>query len=88
MVRLILPLYWLNSSIVGEPEFKYIGNMHGNEVVGRVLLVNLIMLLTSNYGNNEFLTMMVNATRIHIMPTMNPDGYAHSREGRIQCWKM
>jgi carboxypeptidase D len=59
----------------GEPELKYIGNMHGDEVLGRELLLQLISFLCENYGKSELVTRLVDLTRIHIVPTMNPDGY-------------
>ncbi|XP_047660327.1 carboxypeptidase M isoform X1 [Tachysurus fulvidraco] len=63
---------------VGIPEFKYVGNMHGNEVVGRVLLLQLIDYLTLNYMSDPFVTKLMNTMRIHILPSMNPDGFESS----------
>lgn len=64
-----------------KPEFRYIGNIHGNEVVGRELLLHLAKLLLENYGTNELVTSLINSTRIHLLPSMNPDGYEKSIEG-------
>uniref|UniRef100_UPI00398EB573 carboxypeptidase M-like n=1 Tax=Pristiophorus japonicus TaxID=55135 RepID=UPI00398EB573 len=60
---------------VGIPDVKYIGNIHGDEVVGREMLLHLIEHLVQNYGKNDTITALINNARIHIMPSMNPDGF-------------
>ncbi|XP_057710713.1 carboxypeptidase M isoform X2 [Corythoichthys intestinalis] len=61
---------------VGIPEFKYVANMHGNEVVGRELLLHLTDDLVRGYrGNKTWSVRILNSTRVHFLPTMNPDGF-------------
>lgn len=59
-----------------EPEFKYVGNMHGNEVVGREMMLELMNQLCDEYlKGNENVVSLIESTRIHLLTTMNPDGW-------------
>lgn len=61
-----------------RPAFKYVGNMHGDESVGRELVIDLAKYLLAEYGKDERVTKLVDNTEIHLMPSLNPDGFESS----------
>lgn len=67
--------------MIGKPDVKYVGNIHGNEPVGRELLLHLIQYFVTSYNTDQYVKWLLDNTRIHIFPSMNPDGYAVSKEG-------
>ncbi|KAG8041365.1 hypothetical protein G9C98_002353 [Cotesia typhae] len=67
--------------MIGKPDVKYVANIHGNEAVGRELMLHLIHLLVTKYGSDAYITWLLDNTRIHILPSMNPDGFEVSKEG-------
>ncbi|PIO54348.1 hypothetical protein TELCIR_24292, partial [Teladorsagia circumcincta] len=50
-------------------------------VSGRVFLLGLAWTLLHNYRTNGWIRNLVDTTRIHLLPTMNPDGYEIAYEG-------
>lgn len=62
-----------------KPEFKYIANMHGDEITGREFMIWLLQDLCAGYGADSRITQLLDSVDIYIMPSMNPDGAALRR---------
>lgn len=64
-----------------EPAFKFVGNVHGDEPVGRELLLILGNWLCDNYRKDPLATLIIDNVHLHILPSMNPDGFALRKRG-------
>ncbi|XP_054872359.1 probable carboxypeptidase X1 isoform X1 [Amphiprion ocellaris] len=76
---------------LGEPEFRYVAGMHGNEVLGRELLLNLMQYMCQEYKRgDQRIVRLVKDTRIHLLPSMNPDGYetAFKKGSELAGWAL
>ena len=70
----------------GEPEVRYVAGMHGNEALGRELLLLLMQFLCHEFLRGDpRVTRLLTETRIHLLPSMNHDGYetAFRRVGHL-----
>ncbi|XP_062366464.1 adipocyte enhancer-binding protein 1 [Cinclus cinclus] len=75
----------------GEPEFRYTAGLHGNEALGRELLLLLLQFLCKEYRDgNPRVRGLVTDTRIHLIPSLNPDGYelAHEAGSELGNWAL
>lgn len=58
-----------------KPMVKYVANIHGDEMLGRELLIGLARHLTENYETDLRIKKIVDNTDIYLVPSINPDGY-------------
>ena len=69
-----------------EASFLYTSSMHGDEIVGYVLLLRLADSLLSGYGIDPEVTSLVDQLQIWINPLANPDG-SFSRDNNLSLRK-
>uniref|UniRef100_A0A8C2L031 Adipocyte enhancer-binding protein 1 n=1 Tax=Cyprinus carpio TaxID=7962 RepID=A0A8C2L031_CYPCA len=75
----------------GEPEFRYTAGYHGNEALGRELLLMLMQYLCKEYKDgNPRVRHLVDETRIHLVPSVNPDGHmkAFEKGSELGSWTL
>ncbi|KAM7391591.1 hypothetical protein PAMP_022271 [Pampus punctatissimus] len=66
---------------IGEPEFRFTAGLHGNEAVGREMILLLMQYLCKEYKDrNPRAQRLVEAIRIHLVPSLNPDGHEEAFE--------
>jgi carboxypeptidase M len=70
--------------MIGKPNVKLVANMHGNEAVGREMILHFILHLVQSYDKDYYVRWLLDNTRIHLMPSMNPDGFEVASEGTCQ----
>jgi len=58
-----------------EPAVYLMGAHHAREPISTEVVLGIIEHLTSNYGNDDAITAMVNNSEIYIVPMVNPDGH-------------
>lgn len=74
-------------SSLGEPEFRYTAGLHGNEALGRELLLLLMQFLCKEYNDeNPRVRRLVDGVRIHLVPSLNPDAYELAYEMVRRAW--
>uniref|UniRef100_A0A3Q0T0F0 Peptidase M14 domain-containing protein n=1 Tax=Amphilophus citrinellus TaxID=61819 RepID=A0A3Q0T0F0_AMPCI len=66
---------------IGEPELRFTAGLHGNEAVGREMILLLMQYLCKEYKDrNPRAQRLVEGIRIHLVPSLNPDGQEEAFE--------
>ncbi|XP_045474632.1 carboxypeptidase D-like [Harmonia axyridis] len=78
---LVFELTAVQNDIEVVPNIQLTANIHGNEPPGREILLHFIEYLISNYDKNERIRWLLETTRIHILPCLNPDGWSIAEIG-------
>ncbi|RVE68463.1 hypothetical protein OJAV_G00092040 [Oryzias javanicus] len=74
---------------IGEPELRLTAGLHGNEAVGREMLLLLMQYVCKEYKDrNPRAQRLVEGIRIHLVPSLNPDGQETALEvgSELSSW--
>ena len=63
-----------------RPSVKWVANMHGDETIGRELTLQMAQFLLQNQSE-ERIASFLKRIDLHLVPSLNPDGFEMSTEG-------
>ncbi len=66
-----------------KPRFFYTAQMHGDELIGQILMLRLIDYLLSNYNSDSQVQNLVDNVEIWINPLANPDGLYNGSDNTV-----
>ena len=77
-----------DENLLLKPKFKWVANMHGDETVGREMMIALIYHLLLNSKSDSRINRLLSSSDIYIMPSMNPvsDDWLAVRSDRSIGW--
>lgn len=62
-----------------KPMVKVVANIHGDEALGRQMILYMAQYLVLNYATVPEIQELLNTTEIHFLPSCNPDGFAAAK---------
>jgi hypothetical protein len=57
-----------------KPRILYSANIHGNEMAGNMICMELIKYFTEGYGHDRDVTYLLDRVDVFVIPVLNPDG--------------
>jgi hypothetical protein len=70
-----------------EPTLLFTGIHHACEIIGVEICLALIWDLVTKYGNDSFITLVIDSSAIWIVPMVNPDGHYIVVSGIDTLWR-
>ncbi|HUT55303.1 MAG TPA: M14 family zinc carboxypeptidase [bacterium] len=80
------PLKMLSISTGGgdKPRVLYSANIHGNEMAGNMICLELIRHFTEGYGHDRDVTYLLDHVDVFVIPVLNPDGMDRTVEQQVK----
>ena len=64
-----------------RPMVRVVANMQGEGSVSREMVIALVKYLVFNYGQVDRVTKLLDSTEVHLVPSLNPDGFERVTRG-------